>query len=224
MRGFRSFSFFLVFVLIIFATTSSQAQTSNLKSPFISLHSGIFITSLENFSKTYDSKTGLVIGLGLGLPFSTRTYLYGKATYFSKTGVPVIGTYDLVDGQWILTSEKREGKAEYKQWLFNGGLLVKIFIDPEWTLGINGGITYSTVKEEQKNNDGTVGISVSDLSAFGLFIGAQVEKNFGNSPFSVFFEPQYNYMATGFPFINSQFGGFNFNAGIRFYFKERKLE
>lgn len=220
--GRNPFLTFAVFVLL--SVSLIPAQTGKMKSPFISFHSGMFVSSGKNFSKTYDSRTGIVFGAGLGLPFSSSTWLYGKATYFAKSGVPIISTYEYADGHWNLISEKKEGSAEFKQWLFNGGLLVKIFFNTDWTFGITGGVTYSTVKESQSNNDGSVGISYSNLSAFGLFIGGQIEKNFGSSPFSVFIEPQYNFLTTGLPFDNGSLGGLNFNAGIRFYFKERRLE
>ena len=56
----------LILILIIIGSFSIFAQDENLRSPFLSIHSGVFITSMDNFNKTYDSRLGLVYGLGLG--------------------------------------------------------------------------------------------------------------------------------------------------------------
>ncbi|MBI5661881.1 MAG: hypothetical protein HZC46_07020 [Ignavibacterium album] len=214
----------LIFVLIIISSLSIFAQGENLKSVFLSVHSGIFLTSIEDFDKTYDSQLGLVYGLGIGLPLSTRSYLYGKATYFSKRGTPVIQTYNFENGTPVLVSETREGSASYTQWIFNGGFLYNFFLSRDWTFGLNGGFTYSTISEEQKNNSGTVSLSVDGSGIFGFFIGGVLEKNFNQSPFSIFIEPQFNFSRSDVLRYVGNYGGLNLNVGARFYFKERRLE
>ena len=199
-------------------------QNNNFKSVFISTHSGIFLTSIENFDKTYDSNLGLVYGLGIGLPLSTRSYIYGKATLFSKSGTPVIQTYSIVNGTPVLVSESREGSASFTQWLINGGFLYNFFLSQDLTLGVNAGITYSIVSEEQKNNSGSVRLSVDGSGVFGFFFGAVLEKNFDQIPISIFFEPQYNFMRSDVLNYTENYGGLNLNLGIRYYFKERRLE
>jgi len=214
----------LILVLVIISSLSIYAQNENKKSVFLSVHSGIFLTSIEDFDKTYDSQLGLVYGLGIGLPLSTRSYLYGKATLFSKSGTPVIQTYNFENGTPVLVSETREGSASYTQWIFNGGFLYNFFLSQDWTLGINGGITYSTVSEEHKNNSGTVSLSVDGSGIFGFFIGGVLEKNFNKSPFSVFIEPQFNFSRSDVLRYVGNYGGLNLNIGARYYFKERRLE
>jgi hypothetical protein len=214
----------LILVFVFISSISIYAQGKNLGSPFLSVHSGVFLTSMDNFSKTYDSQFGLVYGLGVGLPLSTRSYLYGKATLFSKSGTPVIQTYNFVNGTPVLVSEIREGSASYRQWIINGGFLYNFFLSLDWTIGLNGGITYSIVSEEQKNNSGTVGSSIQASGIFGFFIGGVLEKNFDKSPFSIFIEPHFNFMRSDVLSYVGNYGGLNLNLGVRYYFKERRLE
>jgi len=214
----------ITLVLVLISSLSIYAQSENLRSPFLSVHSGVFFTSVDNFDKTYDSQLGLVYGLGVGLPLSTRSYLYGKASLFSKSGTPVVQTYNFVNGTPVLVSEKREGSASYTQWIINGGFLYNFFLSPAWTLGLNGGITYSIVSEEQKNNSGTISLSIKGSGIFGFFIGGVLEKNFDKSSFSVFIEPQFNFMRSDILSNVGNYGGLNLNLGVRYYFKERRLE
>jgi hypothetical protein len=214
----------IILVVILLSSFSIYAQSENLKSPFVSVHTGVFLTSIDNFDKTYDSQLGLVYGLGVGLPLSTRSYLYGKVTLFSKSGTPVIQTYNFVNGTPVLVSETREGTASFTQWIINGGFLYNFFLSPDWTLGLNGGITYSIVSEEQKNNNGAVSLSVDGSGVFGFFVGAVLEKNFDQSPISIFFEPQFNFMRSDVLSNVGNYGGLNLNLGIRYYFKERRIE
>jgi len=214
----------ITLVVMLLSSFSTYAQSDNLRSPFISVHSGVFLTSIHDFDKTYDSQSGLVYGLGVGLPLSTRSYWYGKATLFTKSGTPVIKSYNFENGMPIIVSEKREGYASYTQWIINGGILYNFFLTPDWTLGLNGGITYSIVSEEQKNNSGTIGSSISGSGIFGFFLGGVLEKNFDKSPFSIFVEPQFNFMQSAILSNFKNYGGLNLNLGVRFYFKNRRVE
>jgi len=214
----------IIIVFTIICSTLIYSQDQNFKTAFLSVHSGIFLTSIEDFDKTYDSQFGLVYGLGAGLPLSTRLYIYGKATLFSKSGTPVIKTYNFVNGTPVLVSETREGSANFTQWIINGGFLYNFFLSQDWTLGINAGITYSRVSEEQKNNSGTISSSVDGSGIFGFFTGALIEKNFSESNFSVFIEPQFNYTRSDILKYVGNYGGLNINIGARYYFKERRLE
>lgn len=215
---------YLILLIVIISSLTIYAQNEKIKSAYLSIHLGMFLTSIENFDKTYDSQLGFVYGLGVGLPLSSRSYLYGKATLFSKSGIPVIQTYNFVNGMPVLVSETREGTASYTQWIINGGFLYNLFLSKDWTIGLNGGITYSIVSEEQKNNSGMISSSVVGSLIFGFFIGGVLEKNFDKSPFSIFIEPQFNFMRIDVLTYVGNFGGLNLNLGVRYYFKERSLE
>jgi hypothetical protein len=213
----------LIFIIITVSTTLVFSQDQHFKSAFLSAHTGAFYSSISDFDKTYDSQIGFVYGLGFGLPLSGRSYIYGKATLFAKTGIPVIQTYSFENGVPVLVSETKEGTAEYTQWIINGGYLYNLLLNQDWTLGINGGIAYSIVSEEQKNITGTVSSSIDGSGIFGLFIGAVIEKNFNESHFSVFFEPQFNFNRSDIKEYGGNYGGINLNLGARYYFKERNL-
>lgn len=213
-------------ILFIFIGASASlvfSQSEKSSSQYLSIHTGLFITSIKDFDKTYDSQLGLVYGLGLGLPLSTRAYIYGKTTFFSRSGVPVIKTYTYESGVPVLVSEVREGTAKYTQWIINGGFLYNFFLNQDWTLGLNGGVTYSIVSEELKNINGTVISSMDGSGIFGFFIGAVIEKGFNKSHFSIFFEPQFNLNRSDILRYVGDYGGLNFNIGVRYYFKERTL-
>jgi len=199
-------------------------QSNNLKSVFVSAHSGIFFTSIEDFDKTYDSNIGLVYGLGIGLPLSTRSYIYGKATLFSKSGAISVPNYAVVNGELVYVFDTREGSANFTQFIINGGFLYNLFLNKDWTLGLNGGLTYSIVSDEQKNGTGTIVLSVEGSGIFGFFVGAVLEKNFDQSPISIFFEPQFNFMRSDVLNYTKNYGGINLNLGARYYFDERRLE
>ncbi len=199
------------------------SQTEVAKSLFISAHSGGLITSLEDFDKTYDSQAGFVYGIGLGIPFTTRSYLYGKATLFAKNGTPVNKTYGIENGKFVLISETKGGTAKFTEWIFNAGYMYNFFLSPDWTLGINGGISILKMKEEKKYIDG-ISTTSDGTGLFGFFAGAALEKNFGKSPFSVFVEIQFNVSRGDVLQYVGDYGGVNINAGARYYLKARRLE
>ncbi len=211
-----------LFIFIFLSSTLIFSQ--DLKSVFLSVHSGIFSSSIDNFSDTYNSQNGFVYGFGVGLPLSSRTYIYGKATNFSKSGTPIIRSYNVINGQLVLASETREGTAKFNQWIINGGFLYNFFLNPDWTLGLNAGVTYSIVSEEQKNANGTIGYSSDGSGIFGFFIGSVLEKNFSESHFSIFIEPQYNFSRSDVLRYVGNYGGINLNIGIRYYFSDRRVE
>jgi len=215
------FTFYTLLILFSLSTKPVQAQEAKLKSAFVSANLGGFITARDGFEKVYDSKFGLVPGVSLGLPLSSRMYLYGKATYFAKNGVPVVTTISFDStGTVSKISERKDGTAKFRQWIFNAGLYYNIFLSKEYTLGVNGGATITTFHEDQESSGGIS--SRSDGVGFlGCFGGLSLERNFENSPFSVFAETQYNYSST--PFIGN-YGGVNLTLGVRYYFKDRRTE
>ena len=204
-----------------FVENTAMAQTSEPRSPFISAHLGGFVTSLDGFDKVYDTNIGFVFGAGVGLPVSTRMYFYGKATYFAKSGVPVITTYSYQNGTFVSVAETRDGIATFRQWIFNGGMQYNIFLSEDYTLGISGGITYSRIAEDQRNSTGTVSSSISS-TGFDFFGGLAAERNFAESPCSVFLETQFNYTRREIFILVGDYGGVNLSLGIRYYFKERR--
>jgi len=211
----------ILLLLNIFSTSITIPQSAKISSPFVSVNVGGFITTHEDFSKVYDSNLGFVFGGGAGLPLEKNWCLYGKVTYFSKTGVPVIYSYNYQNWHIVSTNERKEGTATFKQWIINGGFQYNEFLSEDFTLGINGGITFAIISEQERNSSGSVLSSTDGTSAFGFFIGLALERNFQDSPISAFIEAQYNYAIHDI--LSGNYGGVNLSLGLRYYFKDRKI-
>lgn len=208
----------------IFNTTSDSTQILNMtnsKSVFISANLGVYIVAQDQFDRVYDSNMGFMPSVEVGLPVSTRTYLYGKISYFLKRGVPIFYQYELQNGNFVLVSETKDGSASFKEWIFNAGLLYNIFLTEEYTLGINGGLTFVSLSEE-RNSTVFNSVKYSGGGLLGFFGGLMVERNFNGSPFSLTCEIAYNLSRGDIKTFVGNYGGFNTNLGVRYYFKERR--
>jgi hypothetical protein len=209
--------FSMLSLLMLLSTTTLISQTTDNPSAFISANLGGFITAYEGFSKVYDSNIGFAFGAGLGLPLTNRLYIYGKATYFAKKGVPVVSTYNFQNGNLVSITETKDGSASYKQWIFNGGLQYNLALSNEFNLGINGGITYTRITEEKKSSN--VSSSLNTSGVLGFFGGVGIEKKFQESPFAVFAESQYNYSRKDIIAAVGNYGGLNMSLGLRYFFR-----
>ncbi|MDR3668825.1 MAG: hypothetical protein P4L35_18475 [Ignavibacteriaceae bacterium] len=218
---YRTMKWFLFLSSIL--TFQIYAQQHEVKSVFVSANLGIYNIADDNFSKVYDSNMGFAPAISLGLPLSTRTYIYAKASYFIKNGVPYTSTYSLVNGQFVLTSEKREGTATFRELILNTGLLTKIFLSLDYTLGLDGGLTFVSQIEKSSNPSGTLKTTISEDGLMGFFVGCMIERNFGSSPFSLTGDIQYNLSIRSVLGLQNN-GGVKADIGLRYYFKERRLE
>lgn len=85
------------------------AQNPESKSVYLSIHSGLFITSLDNFSQTYDSKEGLVYGLEQDqLDFKNNIFLevFGNSGAYSfNYDRIIINDFSIRAGIMILKSD-----------------------------------------------------------------------------------------------------------------------
>jgi hypothetical protein len=207
---------------IAFPLSQLLSQTQEATSAFISANAGGFISSREDFERTYNSRLGVAFGGGLGLPVSPDAFLYLKATYFSKTGTPLITTIVLQNGTFIPTESPGSGTITFKQWIFNVGALQNFTISKGLNLGVNGGMTFSTFSEVAKDAAGSTTESSTGKGLLGLFAGVDLEERIGDGPLRVFAESQYNF---AWPIISSligNYGGINLTAGIRYFFKDSR--
>ena len=201
-----------------------SAQPGEPQSPFISAHLGGFLTSHDNFDETYGSKFGFAYGGGFGLDLSSRMYLIGKATYFTKRGTIDIFRYEYHNDSGLTITKIGEGAASYKQWIFNLGLLYNFFLSEDYTLGLDAGLTYTVIHEEYSNTEGKVTSNMDGHGLLGGFGGLVIERNFQGSPFSIFFETQVNISRNDVQSLIGNYGGENFSLGVRYYFKERRTK
>jgi hypothetical protein len=210
----------LIVSLLLFSC--AIAQQSNTRSVFIGVNAGLFNIERENFDKTYNSSAGFCPSLTIGIPVSTRSYLYGKVSYFSKSGTPSTFTYAYVDNTPGVTEEIKSGSADFSEWLFNAGFMYNFFLSEDFTLAVNGGLSFVNLNEEIK----TSGYSVKNNGGgfLGGFGGISLEKNFTGSHFSAVAEIQYNAAKENISSFMGNYGGLNASVGARYYFKERRLK
>lgn len=208
-----------VSLFVFLLSINTYSQTTHPRLFFISVHTGGYFITNENFSRTYDSNNGLVYGLGFGVTLSNKIYLYSKVTYFSKDGIPVTILYNIDSTGQTSTTMTKEGTAKYKEWIINAGAQYNLTLSDELLLCMNGGFTYIKVNEFQsdKINGNIVNLDASGL--WGLFLGVELEKQFGESPLSAFLECQYNFSLFEILGYSKGYGGTNVSMGIRFYFK-----
>ncbi|HKJ82053.1 MAG TPA: hypothetical protein VJ954_08520 [Ignavibacteriaceae bacterium] len=194
-------------------------QTIQTKSFIVSFNSGGFLISRDHFSDTYNSDFGPTVGLGLGVTLSEKINLLVKATYFSKKGIPSISTFSMDSaGHSTIVTQKNGGSAVFRELLINAGLQYNIDIAEDIMLGTNGGLTFVYAKEVQNDKTGKNILTSNASGLWGFFIGASLEKRFGEGPFSLFMECQYNFNLIGFLGLIPGFGGTNISLGGRVYF------
>ena len=137
--------------------------------------------------------------------------------YYQKSGTPITYhfEYDDITGKYnrYIT---QEGKVDYKQWLGNIGIQYNLIYKSSNTFLFNGGVILTKASEKIKNSD--AGVDAKGLS--GYFLGAGYERKILDR-FSIFSEIQYNF---NFPILKSfsiDYGGVNFNIGVRGYFSQK---
>ena len=219
---FRTLKWLLILSFIF--SFQIYAQLHEIKSVFVSANFGIYDIAQDQFEIAYSSKIGFAPAITLGLPLSTSTYLFGKVIYFSKKGVPIISTYENQNGHAVLVSEIADGTATFTEWIINAGFLGKIFLSEDYNIEIDAGLAFVNQIEKRISTDKRIGDGVSVKGIMGLFTGLILERNFGKFPLSLIAEVQYNLSIPGiFSFIPND-GGLHTTLGVRYYFKERRLE
>jgi len=210
----------LIISLLLFSCTFSQQ--SNTRSVFIGLNTGLFNINRTDFDKTYNSSAGFCPSLTIGIPVSTRSYLYGKVSYFSKSAAPSAFNHAYVDNNLIVTTESKDGTADFSEWLFNAGFMYNFFLSEDFTLAVNGGLSFVSLNEETETSGFSTKISGGGF--LGGFGGINLEKNFANSHFSAVAEIQYNAAREDISSFIGNYGGLNISVGTRYFFKERRIQ
>ena len=212
------------FICSGFLVRPSVAQTSQLGSASVSLDFGGFVSSRSGFSDTYGSNLGLALGGGVGLPLTNHLYLCGKATYFSKSGTPWWYTYGYQNGVWTIISKTREGSATFTQWIINGGLQYDFLLSKVYSLGVDGGVTYTNFSEKVESANGLGSSNESGRGILGFYGGVSGERSFEESPFAIFVDAQYNNARLDVASAIGNYGGINLSVGVRYYFGQRSKE
>lgn len=162
----------------------------------------------------------------MGLPLSSGLYLYGKGTYFIKNGVPTITLYS-IDSSGVVTilSRTKQGTAEFRQWIFNLGVLYDLSLSDSYLLGLSAGITLAAIHESITYKDFTGSMTTSTASGIGqlgYFAGMSVERGFEKTPLSILAEAHYNISRSEVLTLVGNYGGASVALGVRYYFGDRR--
>jgi len=204
----------MVSLFAILLQNSCIAQDGQKRKAFISVNSGVYFPSMENFNKVYNSPAAFINGLSLGIPISNENlFLYGKAMYFQKVGVPIAHHFVYENGV-MRVSTTQEGNVKLKELLINLGVQYNAEFKQTNVIVINAGILVVKASEKIKSDSSN---SESKANGFaGYFLGVGYEKKLSDR-LGAFSEVQYNVDRIIFKLFDISYGGANVNVGIRYY-------
>jgi hypothetical protein len=207
----------ILLILIGFSISKTFAQDSINRKAFISVNTGCYLPTGKDFNKIYGNFI-FINGLSIGIPFSNQDlYLYGKAMYFEKEGIPIIYHYTSNNGI-SNTYTTQEGLITIKHFLFNIGLQYNFKLNHNIKIITNGGLTL--IKSTEKS-DNLVKFDSKGGGLSGLFFGLGIERSFSMIPLSLFTECQYNSSFSILKTYNLDYSAINFNIGLRHYFNQK---
>jgi hypothetical protein len=209
----------LVLILVSFSTVGQVRIKSS--SVFIS---GVAGAAKVNFSGNNDqSPLSFVFGgsFGIPVPFVKNLYLYARTSYTSQSNFQSYYNSSYLNNQINLSEGFTEVNSSFSQLILNGGLLYNFILSDEFTLGINGGLTYMIVNQEAKLRYGRVISSIDNERIWGAFSGLIAEKRWEESNFATFAEAQYNYAESDAFYRPGALSAMNYTFGVRYYFARR---
>jgi len=200
-----------IFLYLLILSCFSQGlfgQTKNIKSGYISLHSGAYTILSSNYDKYYNSKFGYIIGGSLGVPFSSNFSFFGKLSYFENNAIPISDITGV-----------REGTSILKQVIVNIGIQLKTLQIEGVSFYAQTGLTGAIVDEERTNPEGAFTYETEGTGNLGIIIGGIIEVNLGSSPFSL--TGEFNYIYSWKPILeyDETYKAFNVVGGVRYRFR-----
>lgn len=210
----------IIFSLLILLSLTPNAQ-SNLKedSPFFGGMAGAL--SSGNTSNDGRNSLSFVFGGSVGLPvsFVKNLFLYARTSYSSYSNFQSYYNTAYMNNTVQLSDEFVEVNSSFSQLILNGGLLYNFLVTDEFTLGVNGGLTFMIVNQEARLRTGRVISSVDNENIWGAFGGVIAEKRWDDSNFSTFFEAQYNYAESDAVYRPGALSAMNYTFGVRYYLR-----
>jgi hypothetical protein len=204
-------------LLLVSPTSKLMSQSSNERTAFVSIHTGSYIPLDLSFRRTY-GKLIFINGLSLGIPFTNHDlYLYSKAMYYKKQGIPIIYHFEDNSGVPIYFTTQ-EGSITINHFQFNVGLQYNIIVHRNLKLITNGGLTL--IKSSEESND-PLDYKSDTKGLTGFFIGAGLDKTFAG-PIGIFGECQYNHQLSLIKDYASDYSAMNINFGLRYYFNQKR--
>ncbi len=206
------------FLLIIFSISlqNSFAQLKEMKSPYFA---GMLGTSTVTFGEHDRSQNpaGSTFGAGFGFPVSKQLSIFSQLMYLSQSDFTAYEVLNYSRNGVSINNELTELNASFSQLIYNLGLEYNFFLSEQFKLGINGGFSYSLINQEASLPSGQLISKLNNDGVFGYFGGANLEKGFTDSNFSLFIEAQYNYANKDAVFYRTKFSGMNYMFGIKYY-------
>ena len=208
----------ILFFIIGFLSFKMFGQESQNRKAFISINSGCYLPTDNDFSKIYGDFI-FINGISIGIPFTSQDlYFYGKGMYFKKLGTPIIYHFTSENGV-SRTYTTQEGVITINHFLFNVGLQYNFNLSDNYKVLINGGIALIKSIEE---SDNPLEYDSNGGGLSGLFLGLGLERKFSTIPLSIFTEIQYNPSFTILKTYNLDYSSINLNIGLRYYFNQTK--
>jgi hypothetical protein len=212
----------LILVFLLFSPTLIFAQM-HLKSnsTFISGMAGV---AKVNFSGNENqSPMSFAFGgsFGVPVPFVKNLFLYARTSYSSQSNFQSFYNAAYLMNNIQLTEGFAEVSSSFTQLILNGGLLYNFILSDEFTLGLNGGLTFMIVNQEARLRTGVVISSIENERIWGAFGGVIAEKRWEDSNFSTFAEAQYNYAESDAFYRPGTLSAMNYTFGVRYYFERR---
>ena len=159
--------------------------------------------------------------IGIPLPVVKNLYLYARTAYTSQSNFQSFYNTSYLNYSVQFSNEFVEVNSTFTQLILNGGLLYNFLVTDEYTLGINGGLTFMVVNQEARLRTGVVISSVENENIWGAFGGLIGEKRWDDSNFSTFLEVQYNYAEGDAVYRPGSLSAMNYTFGARYYLSGR---
>ena len=159
--------------------------------------------------------------IGIPVPFINNLYLYARTAYTSQSNFQSFYNTSYLNQNVHFSNEFVEVNSTFTQLILNGGLLYNFLVTDEFTLGVNGGLTYMIVNQEARLRTGVVISSVENENIWGAFGGVIGEKRWDDSNFSTFLEVQYNYAESDAVYRPGSLSAMNYTFGARYYLAGR---
>jgi hypothetical protein len=209
----------LVLILVSFSLVGQVRIKSS--SVFIS---GVAGAAQVNFSGNEGkSPLSFVFGgsFGIPVPFVKNLFFYARTSYSSQSNFQSFYNASYLNSTIQLSEAFTEVNSSFSQLILNGGLLYNFILTDEFTLGMNGGLTFMVVNQEARSRTGRVISSIDNERIWGAFGGLIGEKRWEDSNFSTFVEAQYNYAESDAFYRPGALSAMNYTFGVRYYFARR---
>ena len=211
-----------ILTFLLFSTTITFAQRQiKSSSPFISGMAGVAKVNFSGNEGQNPMSFAFGGSFGVPVPFIKNLFLYARTSYSSQSNFQSFYNTAYLTNNFQLSEDLTEVNSSFTQLILNGGLLYNFILTDEFTLGVNGGLTFMIVNQEARLRTGVVISSIENERIWGAFGGVIAEKRWEDSNFATFAEAQYNYAESDAIYRSGALSAMNYTFGVRYYFERR---